>query len=79
MAVRMRNLISLLRSPGFCDGTLPVVRCSLADLHESLFSCAASHAALLKKELSGLTAAHLAAGSMTVSDSSFMKLCMEQV
>ena len=52
-------------------------RC-FADLHESLCSYAASHAALLKEE-SALTGAHLATGLRTVLDSLLMILWMEQV
>ena len=69
VAFLMRNLISLFTSPPFVVGTFPVVRWSFADLHESLRSCAASHAAQLKKE-----ASHLAAGSTTVYVSSLMNL-----
>ena len=67
VAFLMRNLILLLTSPPFVVGTFPVVRCSLADLQESLCSCAASHAALLKNDASTFSGAHLAAGSTTVS------------
>ena len=55
-------------------GTFPVVKWSLADLQESLHSCAASHAALLKNDASTFSGAHLAAGSITVSVSSLINL-----
>ena len=73
-ACLIRNLISLLRSLPFVVGTFPVVKWSLADLQESLRSCAASHAALLKNDASTFMGAHLAAGSITVSVSSLMNL-----
>ena len=74
VACLLRNLISLLRSLPFVVGTFPVVKWSLADLQESLRSCAASYASLLKNDASTFSGAHLAAGSITVSVSSLMNL-----
>ena len=78
MAFRMRNLISLNLSPDFCVAIFPVLRCCIAALHASLLCCALIHAALLEKDVSGNMAAHLAAGSTTVSAISLRNLCIEQ-
>ena len=75
----MRNLILLLTSLPFVVGTFPVVRCSLAALQESLCSCAASRAALLKNDASNFSGVHLAAGSTTVFVSSLMNLWIAHV
>ena len=74
VAFLIKNLILLWRSPPFPDGTFPDVRWLRAARQLSLRSCAAFHAALLKKEASGCKGAHLVAGSITVSDKSFMNL-----
>ena len=50
-ACLIRNLISLLRSPGFEVGVFPDIRWVLAALHESLLFWAWIQAALLKKVL----------------------------
>ena len=78
MAFRMRNLISLNLSPDFCVAIFPVLRCCTVAWHASLLCCALIHAALLEKDVSGNMAAHLAAGSITVSAISLRNLCIEQ-
>ena len=76
-AFLIRNLISLFMSPALFVGVLPKIRCLLTDQQESLFSWAESQAALLKNDESAFMGAHLAAGSMTVSDKSLINLCIE--
>ena len=51
LACLIRNLISLLRSPGLVVGVFPDIRWVLAALQESLLLCAWIQAALLKKVL----------------------------
>ena len=51
----------------------------MAALHASLFCCAVIQAARLERAVLGKIAAHLAAGSMTVSAISLRNLWMEQV